>query len=192
MDSLNLFTSLFSVELSEESKKDIYPFIKRKSFKKGDVLTQQNEIPHLFYILLSGIVRSFITDDKGKERIRTLFVPITTTGSLSSLISKTPSNAAYDCLSDCIALECNFNEIKKLMEKHHDLSLLHSQALERSFIRTEDRIYELSVLDAKERYLKLKKDIPNIDNLITQYHIAAYLNITPVQLSRIRKDLYSK
>ena len=78
------------------------------------------------------------------------------------------------------------------MKTYHDLSLLHSQALERSFIRTEERIYELSVLNSTERYLKLKKDIPNIDNLITQYHIAAYLNITPVQLSRIRKKLYSK
>lgn len=192
MESLKLFTNLFTIELSKESQTALIPFIKKKSFNKGDILTHQNETPYLFYILLSGVVRSYITDEKGKEHIRTLFVPITTTGSLSSLISRTPSNAAYDCLTDCETLECNFVEIKKLMTKYHDLSILHSQALERSFIRTEDRIYELSVLDATERYLKLKKDIPNIDNLITQYHIAAYLNITPVQLSRIRKGLLSK
>lgn len=192
MEDLNLFLNLFTVEISLESQNALLPYIKKKSFEKGTVLTNQEETPYLFYILLSGVVRSYITDEKGKEHIRTLFIPITTTGSLSSLISRTPSNAAYDCLTECVALECNFVEIQKLMTKHHDLSLLHSQALERSFIRTEDRIYELSVLDAKDRYLKLKKDIPNIDNLITQYHIAAYLNITPVQLSRIRKDLYSK
>ena len=192
MDSLKLFTDLFTVELSEESKESILPFIKKREIKKGTVLTKENEIPHLFYILLSGIVRSYIVDDKGKEHIRTLFVPVTTTGSLSSLISQTPSNAIYDCLSDCLVLECNFLEIKKLMLQHHDLSLLHSQALERSFIRTEERIYDLSVLNSTERYLKLKEEIPNIDNLIPQYHIAAYLNITSVQLSRIRKELYSK
>ncbi|MBL4904660.1 MAG: hypothetical protein JKZ00_01235 [Flavobacteriaceae bacterium] len=56
----------------------------------------------------------------------------------------------------------------------------------------EKRITELSTLDATARYLKLKNDIPDIDNLIQQYHIAAYLNITPVQLSRIRKEIYSK
>jgi len=38
--------------------------------------------------------------------------------------------------------------------------------------------------------LKFKKDNPGIENLIPLYHIASYLNITPVQLSRIRKDLY--
>ncbi|MGB6268061.1 MAG: hypothetical protein WBF67_03545 [Olleya sp.] len=41
-------------------------------------------------------------------------------------------------------------------------------------------------MNAKGRYLKLREKIPNIDNLIPQYQIAAYLSITPVQLSRIR------
>jgi hypothetical protein len=56
----------------------------------------------------------------------------------------------------------------------------------------ESEIFSLAVLDASERYLKLQEEIPDIDNIMTQYHIAAYLNITPVQLSRIRKKLYSK
>jgi hypothetical protein len=48
------------------------------------------------------------------------------------------------------------------------------------------------VLNGTERYLKLKKQISGIENLIPQYHIASFLNITPVQLSRIRKDLLKK
>ena len=56
----------------------------------------------------------------------------------------------------------------------------------------EKRIYELTVLNATQRYLKLQKEIPNIDRLIPQYHIASFLNVTPVQLSRIKKELYSK
>ena len=33
-------------------------------------------------------------------------------------------------------------------------------------------------------------DILGIENLIPLYHVASYLNITPVQLSRIRKNLH--
>jgi hypothetical protein len=44
-------------------------------------------------------------------------------------------------------------------------------------------------MNATERYLSLRKQIPNIDNLIPQYQIATYLSITPVQLSRIRNNL---
>jgi hypothetical protein len=53
-------------------------------------------------------------------------------------------------------------------------------------------VYDLSVLNSTERYIKLKKEIPDIENLIPQYHIASYLNITPTQLSRIRREYYSR
>ncbi len=64
--------------------------------------------------------------------------------------------------------------------------------LEYLFLNMEDRIYDLTLLNATEKYLKLKDEIPEIENLIAQYHIASYLNITAVQLSRIRKEIYSK
>jgi len=37
--------------------------------------------------------------------------------------------------------------------------------------------------------LCLKNDIPNIENLIQLNQIANYLNITPIQFSRIRKNI---
>ena len=51
--------------------------------------------------------------------------------------------------------------------------------------------YDLDVLskDARTRYLELRNLIPQIDNLIPQYQIASFLNITPVQLSRIRSEI---
>ena len=53
----------------------------------------------------------------------------------------------------------------------------------------EERSLELMSMDATERYLKLRERIPHIDDLIPQFQIASFLSITPVQLSRIRKNL---
>jgi len=47
-------------------------------------------------------------------------------------------------------------------------------------------------LNATQRYLNLRQCIPNIDDLIPQFQIASFLNITPVQLSRVRKKLNYK
>jgi hypothetical protein len=69
---------------------------------------------------------------------------------------------------------------------------LYTKVLEDAYIKKEKRIFELSMLDATDRYLKIKKDLPNIEKQIPQYQIASFLNITPVQLSRIRKDLLMK
>ena len=53
----------------------------------------------------------------------------------------------------------------------------------------DKRNRELSSLDAKQLYLKLLEEKPQILKSIPLNHIASYLNITPVQLSRIRRDL---
>ncbi|MFY0604742.1 MAG: Crp/Fnr family transcriptional regulator [Flavobacteriaceae bacterium] len=191
MEFITNFVSSLSV-ISKPSKEAFLNLLSIKSFKKGAVIAEYGEVPTHFFVLKSGIVRSYITNDKGKEFIRSFFVPVTSTGSFSALILEKPSRLTYDCLTDCEIYTGDYKAFKDLTSKHIDLANMYSTVLERIFIRMEKRIFELSVLDATKRYLNLKKEIPNIDNLIPQYHIAAYLNITPVQLSRIRKELYSR
>ena len=191
MEFINAFiTKIYP--LSEASLEKFRAIFIEKKMKKATVFVKAGEVPSKFYILKSGIVRSFITNEKGKNHIRTLFTPIKTTGSLTALIKNEPSKFSYDCLTDCTVLEGSFNDFIKLTELHHDISLFYNKVLENVYLTVVGRIRELASLNATERYIKLNKEIPNINNLIAQYHIAAYLNITPVQLSRIRKELYSK
>jgi CRP-like cAMP-binding protein len=170
----------------------IMSLISLKSYKKKDIFAKINEIPRNFYILKSGVVRSYYIDNNGKEHIRNLFTPITPTGALVGLITNKSSKLSYDCLTDCELYAANFNEFKKLMSDDASITKFYIATLEDIFLLSESKIYDLSVLNATERYLKVKKQIANIENLIPQYHIASYLNITPVQLSRIRKEIYSK
>lgn len=191
MEFITDFVSNLS-SLSESSKNKFLKLLTLNSYEKGHVIAELGEIPTDFFVLKTGIVRSYITNDKGKEFIRTFFVPVSSTGSFSALVLEKPSRLTYDCLTDCEIYSGSFKAFKKLAAENIDICKMYTAVLERIFIRMEKRIFELSVLDATKRYLNLKKEIPDIDNLIPQYHIASYLNITPVQLSRIRKDLYSK
>jgi len=179
-------------EVPTESIEKLLPLISYKELKKGDSIAKLGEMPSDVYVLKSGIIRSFFTDEKGKEYIKHLFTPIKATGALGALILNKPSRLSYDCLSDCQLYAINFKTFKRLTNEDKAISNLYSTILEYTFLTLEAKIYDLSVLNATERYLKLKKQIPDIENLIPQYHIASYLNITPVQLSRIRKEIFSK
>jgi CRP-like cAMP-binding protein len=178
--------------IPRESRDKLFSLIRLKELKKGDSIAKLGETPNDFYILRSGVIRSFYTDEKGKEYIRHLFTSSKVTGALGALVLDKPSRLSYDCLLDCEVYAINFKEFKSLIEKERAICRLYASVLEVIFLTLESKIYDLSVLNATERYLKLKKQNPDIENLITQYHIASYLNITPVQLSRIRKELYSK
>lgn len=162
------------------------------NFSKNEIITKTGDISKDFYFLKSGLARSFHTDEKGKEYTRSIFIPGNTTGSLGSLISKTPSKLTYQCLTNCVLYKFVYDDFIQLTKKDNHLLALYVKMMEGIFLLMESKIYELSVLNATQRYLRLKHEIPDIETLIPQYHIASFLNVSPVQLSRIRKEIYSK
>ncbi|MCP4400288.1 MAG: Crp/Fnr family transcriptional regulator, partial [bacterium] len=51
------------------------------------------------------------------------------------------------------------------------------------------REIRLVLTNAEERYKHFQQEHPGLESKIPQYHIASYLGITPVALSRIRSKL---
>jgi len=60
---------------------------------------------------------------------------------------------------------------------------------EQAFIGLRKKTNNLTLLDAKQRYLNLLKERPKVIERIPQHYIASYLGIKPQSLSRIRKNL---
>ena len=189
MDFFRTFVYNFH-NVSENSFQEFYQITENKTLLKNHKIVKIGQIPVNFYILKKGIIRSYIIDEKGKEHTKTIFTPVGTSGNLGALIKKKPSKLIYECLTECDVLECDYESFHYLSRKHHDLSIFHYKVLENIYLREEAKILELSMLSATQRYENLRKSHRGIDNLINQYHIASFLNITPVQLSRIRKNYH--
>jgi len=51
------------------------------------------------------------------------------------------------------------------------------------------REWEFMTLSAEQRYLVLMQTHPELEERISQYHLASHLGISPVSLSRIRRRL---
>lgn len=157
-----------------------------KSYKKDEVVTNFCELPSKAYLLVDGVMRAFIQDANGKEYNKNIFTPMCFVASFTSLIFNEPSKLSYQALTNCKTFEIDYNQFLSICKEDIQASLLYSRILERVFVAYERRNLELLTLDASQRYEQLRTRIPHIDTLITQYQIASYLNITPVQLSRIR------
>jgi len=163
-------------------------------FKKVEAntgITRAGEIPSVVYMLTSGLMGAFLNSECGKIYNKNLFMPYSFVGALTALINNKPSEFSYQALTDCKGYEINFNALKDLCKKEIVISHLYNKILEKIFVAYEKRQIEIISLNATQRYLKLRHKIPNIDDLIPQFQIASYLGITPVQLSRIRKEINS-
>ena len=192
MDFLKTFTEDYSPSQSDAFAEKLSNLLTKKKLKKKEIIVKLKEIPSKFYILKKGIVRSYMVGSQGKEHIKILYTKNNIFAPMTALIKKKPSLYSFDCLTDCEILEGNYTDLLALTNSDLEFSILYSKILEEMYVRTDNKIHDLSILNATERFKKLKKEKPTIENLIKQYHIASYLNITPTQLSRIKKENYSK
>ena len=179
--------------LTDESFKALSKLVIKKNYHKKDFLIKDKKDFNKFFILTDGIARSATLDDDGKKRTRDIFQPPWIFTSLKNNIQKDDFffSIEFDCLTDVIVYEGDFLKLKEILPKYPDLVQLYIRCLETTLLKFIDNAAMFAHLDATERYLSLKKKIPNIENLIQLNHIANYLNITPVQFSRIRKKKYS-
>ena len=186
LDYLNKFGSI-----SEETFLELTKITEFKRVEAGTQLVKFDEVPTKIYMIVSGVVRCYITTESGKEFNKSFYLPIGFVGALTALITNKPSLFVFETLSDCKIYEVDYKKFMTLCNNNEGLNSLHSRVLEFVYMKYEKRLLELISLNATDRYLALRKQISKVDELIPQYHIASYLGITPVQLSRIRKKIDS-
>ena len=173
--------------VSEESFNAISQISELKTIPAETQIVKLGEIPTKLYMLVKGSIRCYIAKESGKEYNKTFYFPVTFVGSLTALLKTAPSKFIFETLSDCTLYEVDYKKLMLLCESNKDLKDLYINILEHLYSLYESRLVDQISLDATERYKKLLHRKPDIDRLISQYHIASYLGITPVQLSRIRK-----
>ena len=191
MNELHKFMNNIS-PLSERSFDVYMNMCESKTFKAGTILTEIGSIPEHLYFIQSGVARSFSMTEKGTEYIRSLISTNNILAATQALVKKQPSKIACQCLTDCKTLEINYALLLEKCKENQQIAAWYTRTVELHYAHLQKTNDELLTMNATERYLLLQKRIPNIDNKINQYHIASRLGITAIQLSRIRKKLYSK
>ena len=180
------------LDISEDTFKRLSDIAIYRKIETGARIGKPDEVPTKVYMLISGVMRAYLDSESGKQYNKNFFMPFSFVGAFTGLIKGQPSKLVYEALTNCKVYEVNFATFMDLCKTDIHVSHLYNRVLEHVFIKYEERQIELISMDATQRYLKLIKKIPKIENLVPQYQIASYLSITPVQLSRIRKKLKSK
>jgi CRP/FNR family transcriptional regulator, anaerobic regulatory protein len=139
----------------------------------------------------SGIVRGFIVDESGNEKSTSFFRQgeFVSTNTLRTLHGISMYN--YQALCPAVLLVFDSKELRQLLSETNSLTVLGKQIKERELMRLSNRDECLMEVKAANKYLKFIAFYPDLESRISQRHIASYLGITPVSLSRIKKILLS-
>lgn len=175
--------------LSKEAISTLKDIIVIKDVMAKEHLLELNQINDYIIFINSGILRTYAINDKDKQVNQHLNSSNEFVVSIDSILNKTPSSLAIQALTDSSIVKIPYQTFLELSLTNKEIGELHVKVLENICLNVEDRIFNQLANDARERYLELRKKYKLIDVLIPQHHIASYLGITPIQLSRIRKKM---
>ncbi len=159
------------------------------SVRKGAFLLRAGEVPRTLGFVVSGVIRLFFITPDGDEITRSFRIEKSFVSSYSALLLGEPSRLFLQALEPSFLLVTPYNAYQELTAGHPCWQIMDRKFAQLLFIRQEQRECELLLDDATTRYVKFRADYPGLEERVKQHHIASYLGITPVTLSRIRAQL---
>lgn len=178
------------ISLTEEESRIIEKSKFIKEFNRDDILLKEGEYSNQCFFVLKGCVRAYYLLD-GEEKNTEFFVENDTIVPVSYR-TKRPSKYFLSCLEDSFISVATSEQSKLLVKNVPKLQNLVAQLNENKLIQKQIMYDDFKNLTVEERYLKLVETRPNLVNRIPQYHLATFLGITPVSLSRLKGRILRK
>lgn len=173
--------------LSDDAWRALHPLVTRHTYAAREHVAPRGSVQRSVGLLEHGHVRAYVTTADGKHYNKHLFVAPTFVGDYASLLTGQPVLVPQQALTACIVWWIDRDALRDLEARHPSIAMLQRRFAEALYLAKERREIEIATLDATARYDALVRDHPALDQAIPLYEIAAYLGITPTQLSRIRR-----
>ncbi|MFP3590590.1 Crp/Fnr family transcriptional regulator [Chryseobacterium sp. SIMBA_038] len=174
--------------LPESSKLSLKKYITEISHPKNFCLMEAEKIVPYIYFIKKGIVRAYastaendITFWFGSEGQTVI--------SMRSYVEDKPGYESIELLEDCELYKLETESLRKLFSEDIHIANWGRKFAERELIKTEELIISRQFKTALERYKDLMRDKSDLLKRVQLGHIASYLGITQVSLSRIRAEI---
>lgn len=155
---------------------------------KGEMLIREGDVQNHFVFLTNGILRGFFFDANGRD-VTDCFVYQCGTPGMSCFINSAPSPISIEALTDCEMLQVPCDAVLYLMRKEPQLLWIYNKFLQTSLQEHWKIKTMVCQHTAMERYQWFLQAYPGLINKVSNKHIASFLGITPVTLSRLRRVL---
>ena len=154
--------------------------------RRDEHLLRAGEVPATIAFLRAGLLRLYYLDESGAEYTKSFCCAPELVAAYSALLLCEPSRLFIQALEDSSLLIADYRAYQRLAAGHGCWQIVNRRIAEALFIKKEKREAALLLDDAETRYRQFLAEYPQLEGRVRQHHIASYLGITPVSLSRIR------
>ena len=178
--------------LTAEGEAVVRSSVKPRRFEKGAFLQRAGEVARHGHFVVSGCLRSFSIDEKGREHVLQFAPEGWWLTDFASIREQVPSTFFIEALEDSDVLLIDWPSHDRLVSGLPGYAAAMAAGLSKGNAAREQRLMDTMSLSAEDRYLKFLEAYPSIAQRVPQHMVASYLGVTPETLSRIRGQFAKK
>lgn len=188
-----LFKNIYQhPSIKKEDFGTIIPLHSKLEFLKNDFVLKEGKISNEFYLIESGLFRSYVVDFNGNEITTNFYGPSQILIEVSSLFLRQPTKENIQALTNSVVWKIDFDAFNLLYTNMPGFTEWGRAWMSNQLFISKQRAINMLTQSATERYLDLIKEQPEIIQQVPLKFIATYLGVTDTSLSRIRKEISLK
>lgn len=165
------------------------------TFSKGELISKVGDTHDKIYFINSGLARAYTLDGEGKDFTWSIYFNDDNAHMVNlflvdydSFTNHSPSRLEIEALEESQFVYLKYEDIDTLSVQSHNMLLFCKTMADIAYCYLHHRMLDLQSKNATERFEDFMQQTPHLLEKVPQYHIASYLGITPIHLSRLKRE----
>jgi CRP-like cAMP-binding protein len=158
-------------------------------YRKGDPLVRQGDEEMEQFFILEGMLKRVVSNPQGREMILRFAAETEMDTSYAAWRLRTPVPYSIVAVTKVRAAQLPMPLWVEFLERHADVKSRFEYEVMKLMSEVMAHSITLHLLDAPGRLLRFQRKHPELAGRIPKKELAAYLNLTPETLSRLKQKL---
>lgn len=176
------------IQADQEELDQLVSLCSFQKFRKNELLSQPGKVPQEVFFIAKGLLRVIVTDAKGVEHTVHFATENQFVADYSSFLLHQPGIYTLQALEPMEVVVMPRQAIDWGYQNMSQGDKFGRKVAEFYFIYQDNRVKNYYSRTPKERFELMDSIFPQIQQRVPQHMIASYLGITPVHLSRLKKE----
>ncbi len=154
----------------------------------GDHIVNSGDVISELFVAEKSISRAYRTSENGEEQTLWIEPELKFLTDMESFRNGMPNHMNIQLYEDSEVMYIDRKDLLELYAKYHDWSLFGNALMEEYLIYVFSITNLMFSNDATSNYQLIAQSYPRFLEVVPLKHIASRLNVTPITISRIRKD----